>query len=227
MEKVIKIALFENYSLFSFGLKNILSKHQNLEIPIIANSVQQLVKQLDVGATDVLLLDILHCDNGAMRLLRRVTRKFPDLPIILLTSMQFSDCFTEHVKLGVKGFVFEDESPDDLMNAIQKVKNGGNYLPKEMQRWLKDIESSGKSEKLKAESKNTLTEREVAILKLFCQGLTYKEIGRRLFISPRTVETHKKNILEKLRLKSTADMVKYAFHNHLIISWIGIFVLVY
>lgn len=226
MEKMIRIALFENYSLFSFGLKHILTKHHELEIPIVASSVQQLVKQLNSEPADVLLLDILHCDNGAIRLLRRVTRKFPDLPIILLTSMQFSDCFTEHVKMGVKGFVFDDESPDDLMNAIRRVKNGGNYLPKEMQRWLKELESSGKSEKLKGDGKSTLTEREISILKLFCEGLTYKEIGRRLFISPRTVETHKKNILEKLRLKSTADMVKYAFHNRLIIAWIGVAIII-
>lgn len=226
MEKMIRIALFENCSLFSFGLKHILTKHHELEIPIVASSVQQLVKQLNSEPADVLLLDILHCDNGAIRLLRRVTRKFPDLPIILLTSMQFSDCFTEHVKMGVKGFVFDDESPDDLMNAIRRVKNGGNYLPKEMQRWLKELESSGKSEKLKADGKSTLTEREISILKLFCEGLTYKEIGRRLFISPRTVETHKKNILEKLRLKSTADMVKYAFHNRLIIAWIGVAIII-
>lgn len=217
MEKVIKIALFESYSLFSFGLNQLLKDRPGLEILFLAESPPQLLKQLDSGTPDVLIASILHSGNNAMKLLRQLTGKCPELPIILLTSMQLADCFAEHVKLGVRGFVFEDESPDDLMNAIRKVSNGGNYLPKEMQKWLKELESSGKQEKLKTAVSNTLTEREQSILKLFCEGLTFKEIGNRLFISPRTVETHKKNILEKLRIKTTADMIKYAFHNHLII----------
>lgn len=217
MEKVIKIALFESYNLFSFGLKHLLTDRQEMEISFITGSTTPLIKFLETNATDVLIISIVHCGNNAMQLLRRLLRKFPELPIVLLTSMQFADCFSEHVKLGVRGFVFDNESPDDLVNAIRKVHSGGNYLPKELQKWLKELEDSGKADKLKGSSANTLTEREMSIMTLFCEGLTFKEIGLRLFISPRTVETHKKNILEKLRLKTTADMIKYAFHNHLII----------
>ncbi|WP_163718032.1 response regulator transcription factor [Mangrovibacterium lignilyticum] len=203
--------------MFSSGLISVLSEKDQFEITAISNALKELLPELKTGSPDVLLVDILHCDNGGIQLLRKIMRAVPDLPVILLTSMQYSDCFTDHVKLGVKGFVFENETPEDLKEAIRKVLAGSNYLPKEMQKWLKEISPSGKQNSNVLRKKNTLTDREISILKLFCQGLTYKEIGERLFISPRTVETHKKNILTKLRLKSTAEMVKYAFHNRLII----------
>lgn len=216
MEQPVKIAIFENYSLFNSGLRSMLSEQDQLEITIISNKVTDIATQMKSKKPDVLLFDILHSDGGGSSTLKKIIRKFPNLPIVLLTSMQFSDCFAEHVKLGVRGFVFENETPDDVKRAIRKVISGSNCIPREMQKWLKDV-APAKGGRLSTKGRNILTEREVSILKLFCQGLTYKEIGKQLFISPRTVETHKKNILTKLRLKSTAEMVKYAFHNRLII----------
>ena len=217
MKRPVRIAIFENYNLFSSGLRSVLAEQNEFEIVLSANSINDLLSDIEKKSPDILLFDIMHCDNGGIRLIRRVIRKYPDLPVVLLTSMQFSDCFTDHVKLGVKGFVFESETPEDLKSAIRKIISGSTYLPREMQKWLMEISPSGKQNALVIRKKNSLTDREISILKLFCQGLTYKEIGKKLFISPRTVETHKKNILTKLRLKSTAEMVKYAFHNHLII----------
>lgn len=217
METNLKIAIFENYSLFSFGLRSVLTAHENIEIVFVAATMPELLKALNQTLPEVLIFDVLHNHNGTMRNLQKISRKFPAVPIIILTSMQYADCFTEYVKIGVKGFVFENETPDDLIRALQKVKSGSTYLPAEMQQWLKEIAPSGKRNGQVMQKRNRLTEREISILKLFCQGLTYKEIGRKLFISPRTVETHKKNILAKLRLKTTAEMIRYAFHNHLII----------
>lgn len=216
MKQPVKIAIFENYSLFNSGLRSMLAEQDQLEITIISNKASDIMMQMRNNLPDVLLFDILHSEGGGSSVLKRIIRKFPDLPIVLMTSMQFSDCFAEQVKLGIRGFVFENETPDDLKQAIRKVTSGANYIPREMQKWLKDI-SPAKRGPINTNRRNILTEREISILKLFCQGLTYKEIGKQLFISPRTVETHKKNILTKLRLKSTAEMVKYAFHNRLII----------
>jgi len=217
MLQPLKIAIFENYSLFNSGLTSMLFEQDQLEIAIISNSLADLQEQLRSHHPDVLLFDILHCDGSGSSQLKKVIRKFPDLPVVVLTSMQFSDCFAEQVKLGVKGFVFQNETPDDLRKAVRKVTSGSTYMPKEMQKWLKEITPMRNGASVINGKKNLLTEREIVILRLFCQGLTYKEIGQKLFISPRTVETHKKNILSKLRLKSTAEMVKYAFHNHLIV----------
>ncbi len=217
MDSNVRVAIFENYSLFSFGLRSVLTSSTNIEITFVAATMPELMKSLTQAVPAVLIFDVLHNHNGTMRNLQKISRKFPGLPIIILTSMQYADCFTEYVKIGVKGFVFENETPEDLLKAIKKVNAGGNYLPAEMQKWLKEIAPSGKRNGQVMQKRNHLTEREISILKLFCQGLTYKEIGRKLFISPRTVETHKKNILAKLRLKTTAEMIKYAFHNHLIV----------
>ncbi|WP_146161521.1 response regulator transcription factor [Mangrovibacterium marinum] len=216
MKQPVKIAIFENYSLFNSGLRSMLSDQDQFEITGISSKVADLMVQIRKNMPDVLLFDILHTDGAGSSMLKKIIRKFPELPVVIMTSMQFSDCFADLVKLGVRGFVFENETPDDLRKALRKVTSGTNYIPAEMQKWLKDV-SPAKAVRPGASRRNILTEREISILKLFCQGLTYKEIGKQLFISPRTVETHKKNILTKLRLKSTAEMVKYAFHNRLII----------
>ena len=101
-----------------------------------------------------------------------------------------------------------------MVKAIRKLKDGGEYF----NRTVWDIfKSSIQMRKYHKKADAKLTDREVAVLKLFSQGMSYKEIGASLNISPRTVETHKRNILSKLKIHSTADMVKYAYRNHMIV----------
>ncbi len=212
-----KIALLENYSLFSSGIKPVLSEINHFEIIAEAKIIDKFLIQLGKkDRLDVIIFDIIHCQDEGLKQLKKINRSFSKIPILLIVSEEYTYCFEEYIALGVRGFVFHDSSPEILIKAINKLKNGEDHFRKNVWFLLTDFIRSHKAVKSVNGKKFILTKREVSVVKLFCDGLTYKEIGSNLNISPRTVETHKKNIQTKLKVKSTAEMVKFAFNNHIV-----------
>lgn len=211
-----KIALLENYSLFNSGIKPILSEINHFEIIAEAKTIDKFLIQLDKNRPDVIIFDVIHCQNEGLKQLKKIKRSFSKIPVLLIVSEEYTYCFEEYIELGVRGFVFHDSSQEVLIKAIKKIKNGEDYFRKNVWLLLKDFIRSHKSDKSVQKKKSVLTKREVSVMKLFCNGLTYKEIGSNLNISPRTVETHKKNIQTKLKVNSTVEMVKFAFNNHIV-----------
>ncbi|WP_340113597.1 helix-turn-helix transcriptional regulator [Maribellus mangrovi] len=207
-----KIAVLERFTLLGSGIASILSNEKDCQV-ILAKTREELVRKLDGTIPDVIIIDIIHNENSGFKPLKRFRNIFPHVPVLLVVSASYADCFEEYIRLGVKGFIFDSSDRDELLNAIRKLKKGGEYFTDKV--W-KIFKSSIQSRKHKPIDQK-LTDREVAVLKLFSSGLTYKEIGSELSISPRTVETHKRNILSKLKINSTADMVKYAYRNKILI----------
>ena len=207
------IAILETFNLFASGIQAVLENRDEFDVVSSATDCNNLIVQLKNNKPDVFIIDVIHGENSSMRSLKKIRRTYPKIPVLLILSKQYSDCFEEYIRLGVKGFIFSDATGTDLVEAIKKLKSGSEFFSTKV--W--DIFKTS-IQKRKYGNKNTkkLTDREVAVLKLFSSGLTYKEIGIRLNISPRTVETHKRNILSKLKINSTADMVRYAFHHHML-----------
>ena len=191
--------------MFSSGLKSLLNACDEMEVIAEGISPETLAMHLYHKTPDIILINMLHCNNAGIRTVKRIKKYFPDVPLLLITSKDFTDCFTDYINLGARGFVFSDDSVETLIESIKQLCIGKIYF-QETQANNISLENR----------KNILTDRELDVLKLFCNGLTYKEIGKTLYISPRTVESHKKNILVKLKISSTAEMVKYATRNRLI-----------
>jgi len=209
-----KIAILERFSLFATGITSILHEEDEYDIIVNAESVNELIRILNNDVPHIIIFDILHSDNSGVKVIRKIRRTYPDVPLLLIVSQHYSDCFEEYIRLGVKGFIFNNAGKEELVDAINKLKNGEEYFTKRV--W--DIfKASIRARKYKKKEEEHLTDREMDVLKLFSQGMTYKEIGVNLSISPRTVETHKRNILSKLKINSTADMVRYAFRNHILL----------
>ncbi|WP_167614505.1 helix-turn-helix transcriptional regulator [Maribellus sediminis] len=207
-----KIAVLERFTLLGSGIASILSNEKECEV-VLAKTKEELVRKLDDSIPDVIVIDIIHNENSGFKPIKRFRRIYPHVPVLLIVSASYADCFEEYIRLGVKGFIFNSSDRDELRRAIKKLMNGGEYFTDKV--W-KIFKSSIQTRKHKPVHQK-LTDREVAVLKLFSSGLTYKEIGSELSISPRTVETHKRNILSKLKINSTADMVKYAYRNNILI----------
>ncbi|WP_372648714.1 LuxR C-terminal-related transcriptional regulator [Draconibacterium sp.] len=210
-----RIAILEQFNLFGSGIKSILEEADQFNVVIQADSVNKLLAGKGMEKPDVIIFDIIHDDNSGIKVLKRINRTFTGVPVLLIVSNHYADCFEEYIRLGVKGFIFHNSSGKELIKAIKKLKNGEEYFA--MKVW--DIfRSTIRARKAKAKNieSNKLTEREMTVLKLFTKGLSYKEIGVDLNISPRTVETHKRNILAKLKIRSTADMIKYAYRNNIL-----------
>lgn len=215
MNELYRVAILEPFALYGYGIKSILSEADDFQITVVAGNADELIENISQKKPDIVVVDILHCDNAGLKILKKVRRLFPHLPILLITGNQYADCFRQQINLGVNGFIFYDATPDELKKAVKQLSMGGRYFRKKIWKKFKDSIPFKKSNEVHARDEHILTDREITVLKLFCRGLSYKEIGSKLFISPRTVETHKKNILSKLKISSTAEMVKYAFHNQI------------
>ncbi len=208
-----KVAILDKFTLFASGIESILKDTNGWDEIVLAVDPDDLYKKLKNVKPDVIIADIIHGDNSGMKALKKLKRIYPKVPVLLILSQQYSESFEEYIRLGVKGFVFNDATGKDLVEAIKTLKNGGEFFRRKVWDMFK---SSIQKRKYSKKKEQTLTDREVTVLKLFSNGLTYKEIGTRLNISPRTVETHKRNILSKLKINSTADMVRYAFRHHIL-----------
>lgn len=210
-----KIVILENYSLFASGIRSILEQEQEFEVIDEARDLDELLQHVITKTPDVIVLDLLHCQNAGLETLRRLKRVLGGIPVLLITSNEFADCFTEHILMGVKGFIFSDASSAELVKAIKKLTRGGEHFPNQVTKIYKQVNDLYRKGKRILLGRKNLTDRESAVLRYLCLGLSHKEIGEKLFISPRTVETHKRNILSKLDLSTTADLIKYAVHHQM------------
>ncbi len=216
MSGICKVVIIDKYPLFSSGIKSILFKNGQFHIVGEVESHRKLKGVLFKESVDVIIYDIVHSKYAGLKSLKVIQRKYPKIPVLLIVSQDLSNYYTEYCQLGAKGFVSIESGEAALIEAIQALHRGNVYFPDQFKKTYRKV-ISGKIDKPSLENSHPLTARETSILRLFCQGLTYKEIGVRLFISPRTVETHKNNIQSKLRVNSTAEMIRYAYVNQLIV----------
>jgi DNA-binding NarL/FixJ family response regulator len=216
MEANCRVVIFESYPLFSSGIKTVLDASNTIEVIGEAASVDHLLRLIQKTNPNGIVFDILHCVNAGLKPLRKIARRFPHIPILLIVGDEYADCFDSYFQIGVKGFVFKDDTSAEFIQAIKEVCAGRDHFRNQVRAFFKDSLRKSRTNGTSKELPQSLTDRETSVLKLFCRGLTYKEIGHQLCISPRTVETHKKNILSKLKVKSTVDMVKYAFHHQIL-----------
>lgn len=209
-----KILVFDNFPLFSSGISQFLSKETGLKVIGEINKVEEIRHDLGKFKPDIILIDVMHCTNAGIKAIKKFKCIFKHVPVLVITSSDFAECIPEQLRLGVKAIVFSESKTHNLVHAIKKVCAGGNYFPES----IKDIANrtivNSEKDNMDVNYNHGLTDRETDILNLLCQGLTYKEIGDKLFISPRTVEVHKRNISVKLNLKSKAELVKYSLRNN-------------
>ena len=210
-----KIAILENYSLFGSGIRSILNEIDDFNIVAEVKDVIELAPEFQTVKPDVIIMDIIHCGDDGVKSVKKIRRNYSGVPVLLILSDDYTCNFEEYIAQGVKGFVFNDAGSGDLVTAIKTLKKGEDYFPAKVWLLLKDYLRTHKNYKVLNGKSEILTNREISVLKMFCKGLTYKEIGSNLNISPRTVESHKKNILKKLNINSTAEMVQYAIQNNL------------
>lgn len=209
------IAILVNSSIFSRGVQCILEKAE-LQVVGEARHWKELFDILSRITPQIVLLNLLPYSETCIEWLERLKHEYPGIPVLLIIREDCVDHFKDFVLMGITGFVYSETSPHELIRAIHKVANGHEYFPAGILNIFRETLEMNTEAFHTGSFQHLLTSREDSVCKLFCNGLTYKEIGAKLYISPRTVESHKKNILAKLKIKSTADLVKYAIQHHMI-----------
>lgn len=213
--KNINIVLTDDHALFRNGLKMLLSGYEGFTVVGEASNGNELLKILKGGGVDLIMLDISMPEMDGIEAASIIVKDYPTVQIITLSMFGEEDYYFKMVSLGVKGFLLKNSSIDEVALAIRTINDGGSYFSGELLSSLVDSLQYANSQS-DEEDENTLSSREKEILFQICKGLSNQEIGEKLFISKRTVDKHRANILAKTSCKNTANLVVYAIKNGLV-----------
>ena len=212
----IKIILADDHRIFRDGLKSLLSEADFIDVIGEASGGFELLDLLKTTQPDLLIVDISMKDISGIEVSKTIRVLYPDVRIMILSMHTSEEFVINAIKAGVNGYLSKDTSREELLEAIKIIYEGGECYSKLVsESIMKSYVKKYKTEQNLVENK-TLTQREIEILKLAAGGLSNKEIADKLFISNKTVDCHKNNIVQKLKLKNTAEMVLYAVKNKII-----------
>ena len=213
---MIRIALVDDHSLFRRGLRMLLSTHPDFEVVAEASSGEEFLELLPQAQPDVVFMDYsMGALNGADTTERAIAQA-SELKVISLTMYGDNAYYTRMAAAGAKGFLLKDSGFDEVVEAVQTVCSGGTYFSSLLLSSLSQSLRSTQTHTHSINEQDMLSEREVEVLVGICQGLSTQEIADRHFISKRTVDKHRANILEKSGCKNTASLVVYAIKNGLV-----------
>jgi DNA-binding NarL/FixJ family response regulator len=208
----IRIALADDHQLFRNGLKILLGAYGEFEVVTEASNGAELLKILETCPADIVLMDISMPEMDGAEATSKLTRQAPATSVIALSMYGEEEYYYRMVDAGAKGFILKDSDISEVHDAIIAVHRGGNYFSQELLyhviRRIKNREQEEKS--------SSLSKREKEILFKICEGLSNHEIAAALFISKRTVDKHRANLLAKTGSKNTASLILYAIKNRLI-----------
>jgi DNA-binding NarL/FixJ family response regulator len=211
MEK-IKIIIADDHQLFRNGLKILLSGFPEFEIAGEASNGLDFLEIIKNTSADVALMDINMPEMDGIEATRRGLKINPDLCIIALSMYGEEEYYYKMVDAGAKGFLLKDSDISEVKEAILTVRKGGSYFSQEL---LYHVIQKIKHRENESKSAN-LSKREKEILFKICEGLSNQEIAENLFISKRTVDKHRANLLGKTNSKNTASLILFAIRNKLI-----------
>lgn len=215
----IKVLLADDHKIIRIGLRGILEREEDMEVVGEAESGGEVLDMLQKTVTDVVLMDIDMGRSNGTETTRKVRAMFPDVRVLALTMHEEAEHIIYMLEAGASGYLLKNVGRDELLSAIRTVVQGNSYFSHTVSatllRAITDLKSKPASAS-KQSAGSPLSDREIEVLKLIAQEHSNGEIAEKLFISIRTVDTHRRNILEKLQVKNTAGLVKYAIEKALI-----------
>lgn len=211
-----KILIVDDYHIFRRGLKLILEKEDDFSVVGEASDSNELFRILEIITPDVIVMDLMLPQKTVISISRQLHKKYPEIPFIIITVNAIEYTILECVINGASGIIWKENTVEQLLAAIRLVVSGERYFEVPESMVVNKVLHHLKGDDLSKLNVNGISDRETEVLILLAEGYSYKEIGDRLEISPRTVETHKNNTLSKLGLQSIPDLVKYAIKNNLI-----------
>jgi DNA-binding NarL/FixJ family response regulator len=206
--KQIKIAIIDDHDLFREGIRLVIGQIENFEVVFDTSNGNLFLEFLQHSFPDVVLMDISMPLIDGVETTRKAIELRPSLNIIALTMFSDTTNYTKMINAGVKGFVLKKSTKFELQQAISVVFEGGNYFSQEIIKKLAFRSSNG------FQGTDHLTNREIDILNLICKGFTSYEIAEKLFISAKTVETHRSNIFLKANVRNIAGLIVWAINNN-------------
>ena len=208
------IIIFDDHLIFRQGLKSIITLESIANVIGEASNGIEFIELLSTLRPDLVLMDIDMPRMNGLDATAKALEILPDLKIIAFSMFSDEEYYYKMIDRGVKGFILKTSGINELETAIQNVMLGDTYFSNELLR--KIINNFGRPNSNKTGTVDNLTEREIEVLQQICLGLSTDQIAEKLFISPKTVKSHKSNLLEKTVCKNTPALILYAIKNKLV-----------
>lgn len=212
----IRILLADDHTILRAGLKMMLNAQPDMEVIGEAQDGRQAMHEAQRLQPDVILMDITMPDMNGIEATKQIKRAQPEIKVLVLTMHEHDEYIFQALRAGASGYMLKEAADTELITAIHVVQSGQFYLSPAAQSvmvgdYLQRVRTGEEKD-----SYSSLTEREREILKLVAEGHTNNQIAERLVISPKTVDTHRTHIMDKLNLHSRAELVKYAMRRGLL-----------
>jgi DNA-binding NarL/FixJ family response regulator len=212
---MITVLIADDHKVFRDGIISILEDVEDIDVIAEANDGREVMAKLKEIQPEVILMDITMGDANGIDTSKLVKNEYPDIKILVLSMHSESGYIVKMLEAGASGYLLKDAGKEEMIRAIRTVAEGNTYYSKKVSSAIVEhLTNPNKAQKEKAGI--PLTKREIEVLQLIAEEYSNPEIADKLFISIRTVDTHRRNLLEKLGAKNTAGLVKFAMKHGII-----------
>jgi DNA-binding NarL/FixJ family response regulator len=209
---MIKLLIADDHAIFREGLKHILEEHPDILVADEAGNGQEVLDYIWKNEYDMILLDIGMPGMPALEVLKQVKNERPRLPVLVLSMYPEDQYAVRFIRAGASGYLTKESAPEELITAIRKITAGRKYITSSVAEKLAD-EVEPDAEK---PAHHTLSDREFEVFRLIASGKTVKQIADDLFLSVKTISTYRSRILEKMKMKTNAELMHYALKQHML-----------
>lgn len=209
---MIRLLIADDHPIVREGLRRIVAEHPDMHLVNEAVDGQEVMVKLEAADVDVLLLDVNMPGPGFLNTLRRVTSEMPDVRVLVLSVHPEDQFGVRSLRAGAAGYLTKERTPEELVEAIRQVHSGGRYITPALAESL----AFHLGTNVDAPPHELLSDREFEVLGLLGSGKSVTEIAAHLTLSPKTVSTYKARILEKLKLKNPAALIRYTLEHGLV-----------
>ena len=206
MAGTIRVLIVDDHAVVRSGLSLVVSAEDDLEVVGEAGSAREAVFEARVLKPDIILLDVVMPDQSGLDVLPQLVHEHPEAKVLLLSMQDDPRYVREAFAAGASGYVLKEAADAEVVAAVREVAKGGRYVNPELGARLVAAEADAE----RRAEEDPLSDREREVLRLLALGHTNQEIAKQLYISVRTAETHRAHIMQKLRLSSRAELVRYA-----------------
>jgi len=210
--KAKRILIVDDHQLVLDGISGFIKHNDRYELIGQGNNGEEAIKYADILSPDLILMDIDMPIISGIQATREIKRLYPNIKIIIISMHNEKGIIKKVLNEGADGYLIKNSSKDEMIEAIDKVLSGEKYFSEDVSNIIENKNTTQDDVGII----NQLTQREIEIIEFVALGLTNKEIAEKLFISHRTVDTHRTNVMKKIKVTNVAGLIRFAFSHKLI-----------
>ena len=212
----IRVILAEDHTVVRQGLRLLLEQSDDIEVIAEVENGREAVKKTEQLKPDIVLMDIRMPILNGIEATRQIKKRFPDVKVLILTMHTAEEYISQILHAGASGYLVKKSAHHELLSAIKAIQKGNSYLSPLVSKKVVDKYLQKTKDHFEQDHYEKLTTREREVFQLIAEGKSNKEIADLLFLSIKTVETHKTHLMKKLNLHTTVDLIKYAIQKGII-----------